>query len=81
MTAQGTARRAGMSWIGAGSRAVAIFIYFAIATVWLPSAIAKSGPIVDAADWIGDLVVASVWAVGLAVGMWALRRAQDRGFI
>jgi hypothetical protein len=58
-----------------------IVLYFAVATVWLPSALLQSSLLAGAERNVADLVVLAVWGAGLGFGMWGLRRAQDREWI
>jgi hypothetical protein len=44
-----------------------IVVYFAVATVWLPSALLRSSLL--------------IWVVAFGIGLWALRRSQDRAWI
>ena len=57
-----------------------IFLYFAVTTMWLPSAL-LTGPLASASRPIQDLVTVAIWGFFLSLGMWGLRNAQRRGFI
>lgn len=61
--------------------AVGIVLYFAVSTVWLPSALLRSQLLIGLERSVSDLVALAVWGVGLGIGMWGLRRAQKRGWI
>lgn len=56
-----------------------IFVYFVVATVWLPSWLFNSITGVPAA--VHDLIGTGVWLVFLAGGLWALRWSQAKGWI
>lgn len=68
-----------MTWANALVRGLGIFLYFAVATVWIPNLVLKL--LADSSNLIQDLSVTLVWAVALGFGMWALRYAQRRGLI
>ena len=70
-----------MTWATASLKAAAIVIYFVLATVWLPDFVLGLGFIEDSSDFIGDLIVSTVWGAALFGGMWALRIGQRRGLI
>ncbi len=57
-----------------------IFLYFAIATTWLPSKLIL-GPLATSGRFVQDLVTLAVWGFFLIVGMVGLRIAQRRGLI
>jgi len=61
--------------------AFGIVLYFAVATVWLPSALLRSSLLTGVGRNVSDLVTLAVWGIGLGVGMWGLRLAQKRGWI
>lgn len=69
------------SWAVAGMAGVAIFAYFALATVWLPSWVLRLPAVAQAPRFVADLAGTAVWAVFLALGMWGLRVSQNRGWI
>jgi hypothetical protein len=79
--AEQTAKRAAFGQLRGMLSAVAIFLYFAVATVWLPSAILRSSLLSGASRNVADAVALAAWIVGLGAGMWGLRRAQDRIWI
>jgi hypothetical protein len=70
-----------MSWTVATVRGLLIVAYLVTATVWLPNRALRLEPVATAPDAVRDLVVLSVWAVGLAAGMLLLRFGQRRGII
>jgi len=70
-----------MTWPAAAARALSIFVYFVVATVWLPSRVLRIGFIADANSFVEDLVVLIVWGAALSGGMYALRVAQRRKII
>lgn len=70
-----------MTWTNASIRAVAIFLYFVIATVWLPNTIMQLSFIADAGDFVRDAIVAGIWGVGLVAGIVLLRQGQKRSLI
>jgi len=61
--------------------ALAIVLYFFVTTFWLPSALLRSSLLTGVGRNVSDLIAVAVWGLGLGFGMWALRRAQDRGWI
>lgn len=74
-------------------KALAIFCYFTVATVFVPSLVVESSALANppsvyrdlfsAKTWglIRDLIGAGVWLVALAIGFWALRRGQREDVI
>ncbi len=70
-----------MIWWSVGLRALIIFSYFVIATVWWPSWLARLDAVASAASWVRDTTVASAWTVALVAGIIGLRSAQQRGWI
>jgi len=70
-----------MTWMNASLRAFVIFVYFVVATVWLPNFVVRLGPVASASSLVSDSVVLTVWGAGLGVGLWLLRWAQRRGLI
>ncbi len=70
-----------MRWVRATALGFGIFVYFAVLTVWLPSAILKLDGIVSAEPFVQDLVVTSAWALALGSLIVGLRKAQRRGLI
>lgn len=74
-------RRVSISQGRAMLSAVGIVLYFAVTTVWLPSKLLRSSLLAGASTNVSDLVAVAVWGIGFGFGIWALRRAQDRGWI
>ncbi len=72
------ATREGISWGTAYLRAGLIFLYFVLATAWLPSWIVSWNAVAGASRWVSDLVGSAAWLVPLAVGFAALRWLQKR---
>ncbi len=70
-----------MSWLNAIGRGLLIVAYFVIATVWLPDQVASIDAIESASRPVRDVVIAGVWTVTLALGIWLLRAAQRKGLI
>ena len=70
-----------MTWTAAALRGLLIFVYFVVATVWLPNRVLRLGFIADANSFVEDLVVLIVWGAALVGGMYALRTAQRRKII
>ena len=60
---------------------IAIFLYFAIFTAYVPSALAKSAFLATASRNIADGIIIVVWGGFFTLGIVALRWAQDRGLI
>jgi hypothetical protein len=73
--------RTGIGGSRAMVSAVVIVLYFALATVWLPSALLRSSLLTGVDRNVADLVALVVWIATLSLGMWMLRMAQDRGLI
>ncbi|MCH7584268.1 MAG: hypothetical protein IH941_03800 [Acidobacteria bacterium] len=70
-----------MSWINAFVRGLLIVAYFVVATIIVPNAVLRLDSVSAASNVVRDMVVLAVWGVGLAGGLWVLRRAQRRGLI
>jgi cytochrome c5 len=64
--------------LGAG---LVIFLYFTLATVWLPSHLLDDPALADWPDLIREGLVTAVWAGALGVGIVGLRLAQRSGRI
>ena len=74
-------------------KALAIFLYFTIATVFIPSLVVESSllasppavyeDLFSSKSWglIRDLIGAGVWLAALALGFYALRRGQREDII
>ena len=69
------------SWPQAYGKAVLIFAYFVIATVWLPSRLLGVSFISTAPAVLRDLVGSGAWFGFLVAGMWTLRSLQAKGWI
>ncbi len=61
------------------AKAVAIFVYFVLATVWLPSWVFNTVTGVPAA--VHDIIGTGLWLLFLLGGLWALRWSQAKGWI
>ncbi len=61
--------------------AVGIVLYFVATTFWIPSALLRSSLLTGVEQGITDLVALAVWGAGLGLGVWGLRKAQDRDLI
>ena len=70
-----------MTWINATVRGVIVFLYFLVATVWIPNTILQLSFVADAAPFVRDSIVLAFWSIGLFGGLFLLRRAQKRGLI
>jgi len=70
-----------MTWMNASLRGLVIFVYFVVATVWLPNFVVRLAPVASASSFVSDSLVLVVWGVGLGAGLWLLRFAQRRGLI
>ena len=70
-----------MSWSMAAVRALAVFVYFVVATVWLPDFVLQLDSVAGASSFLRDAIVVVVWGGGLAGGFWLLRAAQRRGLV
>ena len=55
--------------------------YFAVTTFWVPSALLRSSLLTGVSRNAADLIALVAWGAGLALGVWGLRKAQDRGLI
>lgn len=65
------------SWITAYVRALVVFAYFAIATVWLPSFLIGA----TSDEGMRDIVVTVSWAVAFGAGLWGLSELQRRRWL
>lgn len=70
-----------MSWMNATLRGILIFVYFVVATVWLPDFILTLGAVAEASRFMRDLVALVVWGGGLVAGLWMLRFFQRKEII
>jgi mono/diheme cytochrome c family protein len=64
------------SWPAAWMKSAAIVLFFAVATVYLPSQILASGPVSRASRTVQDLVGTGVWALMLGLGLYLLWRGK-----
>ncbi len=74
-------------------KALAIFVYFTVATVFIPSLVVESSLLAsppsvyqdvfsgDSWGLIRDLIASAVWIGALLLGLWALRRGQREDII
>ncbi len=60
--------------------AIAIFVYFAVFTAWLPSYVLRTA-LSSAPKNVADLVTVGIWGATLLAGLWGLRKAQEEGWI
>lgn len=70
-----------VSWVGAGIRSLLVLLYFAVATVWLPSAVLRVEPVAAASRFWADLIALLAWGVPFGFGLWGLRTLQKRDWI
>jgi len=70
-----------MSWRQGLIRGFVIFLYLALATVWLPDVVLQLDVVAEASVGIRDLVGLLVWGGAFVAGLWMLRRGQRRGLI
>lgn len=61
--------------------ALGVLLYFVAATVWLPSTLLRSSLLAGASRTVADAVALVVWLLGFGIGLWGLRKAQDRAWI
>lgn len=61
-----------LTWWHAYGRAILIFLFFALATTWLPSWALTQEAIAGAPRLVGDLIGSGLWMVMLAAGIGAL---------
>lgn len=64
------------TWKSAYTRALVIFLYFFLATVWLPSSMYSEVPLATAPKFVQELVISGAWATMLVIGMLGLRWMQ-----
>ncbi|HDK46294.1 MAG TPA: cytochrome c [Actinobacteria bacterium] len=64
------------TWKGAYARALVLFFYFFLLTVWLPSTMFTKAPISGAPRVVQDVVVSGAWFTMMAAGIVALRFLQ-----
>lgn len=72
---------AAITWTSAWLKAAVIVVFFAGATMWLPSAIIETGPVSTAPRIVQDLLASGIWFGALAVGLYGLWWAQRDGRI
>lgn len=65
------------TWLSAFGRALVVLVYFAVATVWLPSYLIGS----TTDEGFRDIVVSVSWLATFGGGIWALRELQRRGWL
>ncbi len=70
-----------ISYPRAALSGVVIFLYFAIFTAWLPSAMLRSSVLSSAPRNVADGIILVVWGGFFGIGLVALRWAQDRELI
>lgn len=70
-----------MTWTAAAVRGLAVFVYFVIATVWIPHRVLSLGFVANASSTVSDLLVLVIWGGALVAGMYLLRLGQRRGVI
>jgi hypothetical protein len=68
-------------WLVASGKAILIFAYFVLATVWLPSWVLRLDAVAGASGFVQDVVGTGVWLVAFVAGLWGLRRSQSLGWI
>jgi hypothetical protein len=61
--------------------AIAIFLYFAIFTAWIPSIVLRSSLLASAPAEVSDLVMLAIWGGFFGAGLYGLRWSQERGLI
>lgn len=61
--------------------AIAIFLYFAIFTAWIPSIVLRSSVLANAPAEVSDLVILAIWGGFFGAGLYGLRWSQERGLI
>lgn len=62
-------------------KAVLIVAYFAVTTVWLPSALLRSPLLSGATRVVADTATVLIWGLFFGTGVIGLRRAQEGGWI
>ena len=61
-----------LTWWNAYGRAILIFLFFVLATTWLPSWALTQEAVAGAPRLVGDLIGSGLWMVMLAAGIGAL---------
>jgi Na+-driven multidrug efflux pump len=69
--------RAEWTWRAAYGRAVIVFLYFAVAVVWLPSFIVSS----STDEGFREIAVTVVWLAAFGGGLWGLVELQRRRWL
>jgi hypothetical protein len=70
-----------MTWSSAWLRGFLIFLYFVLATVYLPHFVLNLDFVGELTKFFRDLIGLVVWGAALTCGLWMLRAAQRRGVI
>ena len=65
-------RKKDLTWWNAYGRAILIFLFFVLATTWLPSWALTQDAVAGAPRLVGDLLGSGLWMVMLAAGIGAL---------
>lgn len=73
--------REGISHPRAALSGIAILVYFAFFTAWVPSALLRSSLLSSAPRNVADGITLVVWGGFFALGLAALRWLQDRELI
>lgn len=74
-------KRDRISWGRAALSGIAIFLYFAVFTAWMPSVLARSAYLATASRNVADGIIIVVWGGFFTLGLWGLRWTQERGLI
>lgn len=69
------------TWGPAIMQAVAVFAYFSLATVALPSWVLGLDAVASSTGWLRDAISLLIWGITLAVGIGGLRLSQLRGWL
>ncbi len=64
------------TWGSAYLRGLVIFLYFFLATVWLPSSMYGEAPLDKAPKFVQELVISGAWGTMLVIGLLGLRWLQ-----
>ena len=70
-----------MTWSRALLMATGVVAYLVVSTVWLPHALLQLPIMRQAPRLVGDGLAVAAWLAALMLGMWLLRRLQQRGSI
>lgn len=71
----------GFTWGRAWWLGTTIFLYFAVATVWLPDYVINEPALKGMPELVKDLAASGAWFVALAVGIYSLRYLQKKSRI